>query len=108
MKRLLFVCTANIQRSPTAERLYKTNPRFDVRSAGISPFAKTMISRDLLEWADYIIVMEKHQQQAIRKSFTEIAVKKKIFCFDIPDEYDYMSPELQYLIKEKMSDYFGE
>ena len=103
----MFICTANIQRSVTAEDLFKNDPRFEVRSAGTSPFAKIQINLDLLEWADYLIVMEKHHKEFIKKQFPDIAKNKRILCLDIPDEYEYMDNQLQYLIKEKMKDLFG-
>jgi len=106
-KKLVFICTANIQRSVTAEHLFKNDPRFEVRSAGTSPFAKIKINRDLLEWADYLIVMEKHHRETIKKLFPDIAENKRILCLDIPDIYEYMDKELQYLIKEKMKSLFG-
>jgi len=53
-ERILFVCTANQDRSPTAERLYREDPRYEVRSAGVAPFANTRLTLDLLLWADGI------------------------------------------------------
>jgi len=34
-RNVLFVCTANQQRRPTAEELYRNDRRFTVRSAGL-------------------------------------------------------------------------
>lgn len=106
MKKLVFICTANIQRSVTAEHLFKNDPRFEVCSAGTSPFAAMQINRDLLEWADYLIVMEKHHKEIIKKQFPDLAKNKRILCLDIPDIYEYMDVQLQYLITEKMKSLF--
>ena len=38
-EHVLFVCTANRDRSRTAEDLYRADPRYDVRSAGVAPRA---------------------------------------------------------------------
>jgi predicted protein tyrosine phosphatase len=55
---VLFVCGRNQWRSPTAERLYRADPRVEVRSAGVSPKSRHQISRSDIEWADLILVME--------------------------------------------------
>ena len=57
-ERILFVCTANVDRSRTAEDLYRDDPRYEVRSAGTAPFATTPLTRDLLQWAERVFVME--------------------------------------------------
>jgi len=43
-ERILFVCTANVDRSRTAEDLYRADERYEVRSAGVAPFA-TVLAR---------------------------------------------------------------
>ena len=53
---VLFVCTANVDRSKTAEDLYKNDPRLVVKSCGVAPFAQVVVTRDLLDWADRIFV----------------------------------------------------
>jgi protein-tyrosine-phosphatase len=40
-QRILFVCTANVDRSRTAEDLYRADPRYEVLSAGTAAFART-------------------------------------------------------------------
>src|SRR5207245_3140135 len=62
-ERILFVCTANVDRSRTAEDLYRDDPRYEVRSAGTAPFATTPLTRELLQWADRVFVMcERHDR----------------------------------------------
>lgn len=51
-ERILFVCTANRDRSPTAEDLYANDARYEVRSAGTWQYAVTPISDELVAWAD--------------------------------------------------------
>ena len=55
-ERILFVCTANIDRSRTAEDMYREDARYEVRSAGVAPFATVVLTRDLLLWADRVFV----------------------------------------------------
>lgn len=68
--KILFVCTANRMRSRTAEELYRGDTRFSVKSAGTSIFAQVIINEDLVEWADHIVVMERHHEDKIRKKFS--------------------------------------
>jgi len=92
--RLLFVCTINRMRSATAHKIYENDERFHVKSAGTDKTADTVLTNELLNWADSIIVMEKHHRNYIRGHFPDIYKTKKIVCLYIPDEYDYMQTEL--------------
>ena len=107
MKKLLFVCTVNIRRSLTAEKIYENDNRFIVKSAGTDIEAKVLISRELIEWSDFVLVMEKTHRNIIRKKFPDLYKSKRIICLYIPDEYDYMDEELISLIKNKTSTLFG-
>jgi predicted protein tyrosine phosphatase len=104
--KILFVCTVNRLRSATAHKVYEDDSRFEVKSAGTDKRANTVISLDLLTWADSIVVMEKHHRNFIRQKFPDIYKNKKIVCLYIPDEFDYMQKELIYIIKEKFEDVF--
>jgi predicted protein tyrosine phosphatase len=104
--KILFVCTVNRMRSATAHKIYENDPRFEVRSAGTDPRANTVISPDLLNWVDCIIVMEKHHRNFIRQKFPDIYKNKKIVCLYIPDEYDYMQKELIYILREKVENVY--
>lgn len=106
-KKLLFICTLNKQRSLTAEKIFKDNKRFQVKSAGTDINADTPFNREMIEWADYILVMEKTHRNAIRKKFPDLYLSKRIICLYIPDEYDFMDKELISIIEDKMKDLFG-
>jgi predicted protein tyrosine phosphatase len=82
-KKILFVCTINRMRSITAQNIYSEDPRFDVKSAGTDKEAETVISQELLDWADSVVVMEKHHRNTIRNSFPEVYTMKKIVCLYI-------------------------
>ena len=60
--RLLFVCTVNRMRSATAHKIYENDSRFEVKSAGTDKTAKTLLSNEILNWADSIVVMEKYHR----------------------------------------------
>ncbi len=95
MKRhVLFICNQNRLRSPTAERVFREDPRLEVRSAGVNPDATVPVTQELLEWADLIFVMEKRQRNVIHKRYPRIYRSKPIVCLYIPDEYELMEPAL--------------
>ena len=107
-QRILFVCTANIDRSKTAEDLYASDPRFDVKSCGVAPFAQVVITRDLLEWADRIFVMnetEDHHVTAIRRRFPGFA--KPVIDLDIEDRWKRGHPELKAIIESRLDKHIG-
>lgn len=89
-------------RSATAHVIFQDDARFDVLSAGTSADAHVVLSKELLSWADTIVVMEKHHRNHIRKVFPEVYKNKKIVCLYIPDEYDYMQPELISRLKQSV------
>ncbi|MFW5745567.1 MAG: protein tyrosine phosphatase [Spirochaetota bacterium] len=98
---VLFVCTANQQRSPTAEELYRNDRRFEVRSAGTSPLARTAVSAELVAWADLVVVMEEHHARAIRERFPDASRSTDFVVLGIPDIYQYMDRTLQRAIRER-------
>ena len=59
MNRILFVCSRNKLRSPTAETIFATHPEVEVDSAGLNDDAVVPLSPEQIEWADLILVMEK-------------------------------------------------
>lgn len=105
-KNILFVCTINRMRSATAHEIYKNDLRFNIQSAGTDTGAATVITRDLLEWADSIVVMEKHHRNTIRKQFPDIYKNRKIVCLYIPDDYDFMQSELIVTLRHKFEDVY--
>lgn len=95
---ILFVCTGNTCRSPMAEAILKHNyPQFNVKSAGIyvanNDFANPhtievlqkrnikldhrsqLITKELLDWADYVFVMTKAHQQLLNVQYPEYSDK---------------------------------
>lgn len=97
--RVLFVCALNQWRSPTAEVIYRNDPRLEVRSAGIRAEAKRRISSADIAWADVIFVMDRKQKSWIQESFKDRELPR-IEVLDITDGLIYMDPELQRLLRE--------
>ncbi|HET6227930.1 MAG TPA: protein tyrosine phosphatase [Bacteroidia bacterium] len=91
---ILFVCSRNKWRSPTAEAIYKNIPGLNTRSAGTEPSAKIRLSAKMIIWADIIFVMEKRHKQRILEKFEFESSGKEIVVLNIPDDYQFMDPEL--------------
>ena len=105
MKRLLFVCSQNLLRSPTAEKVFDGLGNIQARSAGLNVDATIPVSDELIDWASLIVVMEKSHMNKLRKKFYTNLFGKRIVCLNIPDDYDYMDEELMQLLKGKMARY---
>ena len=102
---LLFVCSENRLRSPTAEAVFSNYSGINAIGAGTNADAETPVSGDLIEWADVILVMEKIHKTKIAKKFKELLKDKRLVCLDIPDNYECMQPELVKLLEAKVPRY---
>ena len=102
MNNLLFICSRNQWRSPTAEAVWKRNPDYQARSAGTSSKARRTISPTDIQWADIIFVMEKKHRNRLLARFTRLLEHKPVYILDIPDEYQYMDQELIEELEEKV------
>ncbi len=106
--KLLFVCSRNQWRSPTAEAIYKNHPYHQVRSAGTEPSARVRVTAKLIEWADIILVMEKRHAQRLLQQFPREMTHKDYDVLDIPDEYGFMDPELVEMLEITVEPYLNE
>jgi predicted protein tyrosine phosphatase len=102
--RVLFVCTYNQCRSPTAEHLFADWPGIETRSAGVGDEAKVPVSGELVAWSDLIVVMEEAQREVLARRFPQLLGAKRVLCLAIPDEYQYMDPTLVQLLRERVVD----
>ncbi len=102
---VLFVCTAALQRSPTAAEVFsdiarKKKVSVSIKYAGIHPLAAHVVDEELIDWADRIYVMENIHKDfilSIKKS-----AAKKIKVLNIPDMYLRGAPELVEILREKL------
>jgi len=101
--KVLFVCTGNMDRSPTAESLLRGKEGFEVKSAGTWIHARKRVSRSLIEWADLIFVMEGHHKDVILSICPE--AERKVIVLDIPDVYVRNDPELIEILKKILREY---
>jgi len=100
--RVLFVCSRNRLRSPTAEALFSNRPDLETLSAGTAPDAETPVSAELIEWADIIFAMEKVHRRHLEEKFGKLLSQKKLVVLGIPDKYRHMDPALIELLLKKV------
>ncbi len=82
--RLLFICSRNQWRSPTAERVYGKRTGLEVRSAGVSASARRRFTNADIEWADLIFAMEEEHKARLKQLFGG-DLPEHVFVLDIPD-----------------------
>jgi predicted protein tyrosine phosphatase len=106
-KRILFVCEGNLHRSPTAEQLYSFTPGLKVRSAGLSPLARTQVTDELVEWFDAIFIMEKRLLRMILRRFESSITRKAVVCLDVPDDFQFQQSELIAVLTDRLTPHLG-
>ncbi|MFC3693825.1 low molecular weight protein tyrosine phosphatase family protein [Chenggangzhangella methanolivorans] len=101
VRRVLFLCSRNRLRSPTAESVFGTRTDLEVASAGLAPDAEEPVTPELLDWAEIIFVMEKRHRAALSRRFRRHVGHARILCLDIPDDFDFMDPRLVALLNAR-------
>ena len=96
--RVVFVCTQNKLRSPTAEAIFAQHPGWQVASAGTERDAPTPLTRDLVEWADVAVCMQKQHRDWIPSKLKGAIPDERILILGVPDDYEFMQPELVALL----------
>jgi len=102
MQKLLFICSQNKLRSPTADNVFSAFDGLECDSAGLAPDAEMALSPEQIEWADIIFVMEKTHRNKLSKRFKQFLKNKRVIVLGVPDEFDYMDPDLINLLKSKV------
>lgn len=103
MKNVLFICSQNKLRSPTAEQVFASYKGIECASAGLNHDAENPLTPELLEWAEIVFVMEKAQRTKLTSRFKKHLRDQRIICLNIPDNYDFMAPELVALLEAKVT-----
>ncbi len=67
---------------------------YEVRSAGTQPDARVVVAEGHIGWADVIFVMEKSHANRMRLKFPSALDGKRVVALHIPDDYEFMQPEL--------------
>lgn len=105
MTRILFVCSENRLRSPTAEAVFSDYENVEAISAGTNADCETPVSGDLIEWADVILVMENSHKRQITNKFNRLLGDKKVGVLAIPDHFQYMDELLVEVLKRRVPRY---
>ena len=92
--KLLFICSRNRWRSLTAEKIFGALPGIQARSAGTQPDARVVVTVGHIGWADMTFVMEKSHLTRLRRKFGDALTGKRVVTLHIPDDYQFMQPEL--------------
>ena len=101
---VLFVCSRNQWRSPTAEAIYANDSRVTARSGGTASSARRKLGRSDIEWAEVVVVMETKHKRVIHERFRDsLDELPRIVVLDIPDDYRAMDSELVELLRESES-----
>ncbi len=101
-KKVLFICTGNLQRSPTAEDYFRNwKGMWETRSAGTEPVSGGIpLTQGLVDWADLVLCMESEHAEYIQANFKCAPDKLKVL--NIPDRYFRHDPELVRELERKV------
>jgi predicted protein tyrosine phosphatase len=100
---VLFVCSRNRRRSPTAEQLFANHPGVETASAGVAPDADEPVTSDLIALSDLIMVMEPIHRRRLQRTFGSHLRHAKIVCLDIRDDYEFMDAALVALLEARVT-----
>jgi len=101
--RVLFICSQNRLRSPTAEQVFASWEGIETASAGTNNDAENPLTAELVAWAQLIVVMERVHRDKLSKKFREHLKEQRVVCLDIPDRYGFMDPALIELLEAKVA-----
>ena len=101
----LFVCHANMDRSPTGEAVcslmaHDNNLDIEASSAGVSEDADRPITKQMADLADKIFVMEPAMVTEMVEKYGQNPAK--VVCLDISDIYWQNDPELVATLEQKL------
>ena len=105
--RVLFVCSRNRLRSPTAEAVVAGWPGVEAVSAGTAPDAEARVSLDLVEWADVVVAFEPRHRRRLAAEFGAALKRTRVVVLDVPDEHAFMAPALVRLLRRRLPGVLG-
>jgi predicted protein tyrosine phosphatase len=83
--------------------VFASYPGVEVASAGLAPDAEEPLTGELVEWADLIFVMDRSLRAKLARRFRLQLKRARVICLDIPDEFEFMDPELVALLEAKVT-----
>lgn len=91
-KRILFVCSAGMLRSPTCANA-GTTLGFNTRACGSHGYALIPLSANLIEWAHKIVFVNEENFHEAIDNFASVGydedIKRKAVVWDIEDNFDW-------------------
>ena len=110
--RWLFVCSAGLLRSPTGATM-AASYGINARSCGSNfNYALIPCSANLIAWADKIICVNKENLWQLEDNFLghkDILkqLEDKAVALNIPDNFEYMDPQLQQCFEQELFEPMG-
>lgn len=111
MPNILFVCSANKDRSKTADDYFSAKyPDINFDSAGTNKriceqLGTSYITQEQMNWADKVLVMEEKHLKALVSAFGN-GYYSKITVLGIKDVYKYYDKGLIKILEERVVNYF--
>ncbi len=101
----LFVCRANVDRSPTAEAVCRriaaeNGLDIEANSAGVSDGALRPVTKKMADLADRVFVMEPDMEREMIREYDQDPAK--IVCLNVPDLYERDEPDLVKMLEQKL------
>jgi predicted protein tyrosine phosphatase len=101
--KILFVCSAGLLRSPTGAAV-GIQRGYNTRSCGTLQCALIPLSVNLIEWAEFIVFVNKENYTDAIRNFEAVGydedINKKKIILSIPDSYNAFDPTLVRLFNE--------
>lgn len=110
--RWLFVCSAGLLRSPTGATL-AAQRGINARSCGSNfNYALVPCSANLINWADKIVFVSGENLWQLEENFLGHKdlleqLERKAIVLNIPDNFEYMDPQLQQLFETELFQPYG-
>ncbi len=98
---VLFVCNQGKHRSRAAAEIFSDS--FSTQYAGVF---NNFVTKEKIEWADTVVLMEEFQREELKQVFPEAFLTKKIFTAGIPDVYSYGNPRLKQDLLDRVTPLF--
>ena len=103
--KVLFICSQNQLRSPTAEAVFSAYPGIEAKSAGTAIDAEKPVTQEIIAWADMIFAMEGLHYRLLKEQFGALVERKEVVILRIRDEFLYLDPRLIEILKVKVTPY---
>lgn len=100
MNAYLFVCSANMLRSPTAEHVARSMG-FSADSVGAVPeWAVRPLTLEAIQRAEHVVCMEQRHADAVLAM--DPTCGPRVQVWNIPDDFDYCAPELVEMLRKRL------